>query len=222
MTLVSFVATAMPFVAAIGVAIFVLWNLRELTPSDEAPEVPVSSGCKLTVDQLGEIEGTIPNLIRVLVVANTIEKPEGRLGKAVEENFRRGVKYLFLISASTAPHEKERYFRLLRAYEQMHTREGELLDIKALPFDWDDFPIIFYQTCDSQGNLASIAFRGSEVREGLGTYYDRVPTEYAHTIATALLADAPKEIEALQIPTRSEFEDSQHLAKIIDIVARRA
>lgn len=221
MTFISFTATALPLVVATGVAIYVLRNLRALTPTDAMPDIAVLPG-QLTVDQLGEVEGTLPNLIRVLVVANTIEKPDGRLGKAVEENFRRGVKYLFLISASTAPLEKDRYFKLFKAYEEMHTSEGQLLDIKALPFNWDDFPIIFYQTRDSEGNLASIAFRGSELREGLGTHYDRVPTEFAHTIATALLADAPKDVETLTIPSRSEFEEGQHLAEVVELAARRA
>lgn len=97
----------------------------------------------VTLDQLGSLEGSVPNLVRVMVVADRIEKPEGSLGQAVEDNFAKNVKYLFLISSSTAATEKNKYFKVFEAYQRIQNPREQLLDIKALPFEWDDYPIIF-------------------------------------------------------------------------------
>src|SRR5439155_709963 len=145
--------------------------LNELTGLFSGPQY-------VTVDQLATIEGSVQDLVRVMVVANTIEKPEGSLGRAVEHNFARNVEYLFLISSSKAADEKERYFKIFEAYKQIRNPKSQLLDIKALPFEWDDYPIVFYQYRDPNAVLASVAFRGSELREGITKFYERVPSEY--------------------------------------------
>lgn len=159
----------------------------------------------LSLEQLGILEGSVPNLVRVMVVADRIEKPEGSLGQAVEGNFAKKVEYLFLVSGSTAANEKEGYYKIFEAYQQIKSPGNKLVDIKALPFEWDDYPIIFYQ-CKGEDNSAVIAFRGSGVKEGITTYYERVPSEYAHTIAKSLLADAPKDVDIKEIPGRNEFD----------------
>lgn len=158
----------------------------------------------VTLEQLGTLEGSVPNLVRVMVVANRIEKPEGVLGQAVEDNFAKNVQYLFLISPSTAADEKKGYFKIFEAYQQIKSPSKHLLDIKALPFEWDDYPIIFYQY-ENDEKLASVAFRGSDIKKGITRFYERVPAEYAHTIAKSLLADAPKDIDQSAIPGRDEF-----------------
>lgn len=164
----------------------------------------------LTLEQLGTLEASVPNLVRVMVVANRIDKPEGALGQAVEENFSKKIKYLFLVSGSTAAVEKEGYYKIFEAYQAIKSPNTRLVDIKALPFEWDDYPIIFYQ-CKDENDPAVIAFRGSDIREGLTRYYERVPAEYAHTIAKSLLADAPKDVDQREIPDRAEFNTGKNI-----------
>lgn len=164
----------------------------------------------VSLEELGYLEGSVPHLVRVMVVANKIEKPEGALGKAVEDNFAKNVEYLFLISGSTAATEKKRYYRIFQAYQQMQNSDARLPDIKALPFEWDDYPIIFYYYKD-QEHPAIVAFRGSDIKKGITKYYERVPAEYAHTIAMSLLADAPKDVDQADIPGRREFASGKNL-----------
>lgn len=97
-----------------------------------------------------------------------------------------------------------------QAYQQIKNPDAHLLDIKALPFEWDDYPIIFYHYKD-QNQPAIVAFRGSDVKKGITKYYERVPAEYAHTIATSLLADAPKNVDQAESPGREEFESGKNL-----------
>lgn len=222
MSLLTIMATALPLIAAIAVAWFTLQNISRLTPI-ESPRHRLEGPLFFTVEELGRIEGTLPNLVRVLVVANKIEKPEGELGRAVESNFSRGVRYLFLISSSKAASEKLGYYKLFEAYAEIRGSAKDTLDIKALPFEWDDYPIIFYQTRDDTGVLASIAFRGTELLEGIANYYERVPAAYAHTIATSLLADAPADVNVSEIPGRSEFDNGTALNVVrIDTATRSA
>lgn len=212
-------ATAVPILAALGVIIFTVRNVSELTPSKLAPPSSISDQ-RISVEDLGGIELRLQNLKRVLVVANKIERPEGSLARAVESNFKKGVDYLFLISRSKAATEKTRYYKLFEAYASMSGADNSLLDIKALPFEWDDYPIIFYQTRDTKGILATIAFRGTELREGIAEYYQRVPAEYAHTIATTLLSDAPSDVEASAFSQRGVYENGAAV-NVTDISTRR-
>ena len=69
---------------------------------------------------------------------------------------------------------------------------------------------IFYQYEDGQ-KLASVAFRGSDVKKGITKFYERVPAEYAHTIAKSLLADAPKDVDQSEMPKREEFATGEKL-----------
>ena len=142
-------------------------------------------------EKLATLEANFTNLVRVMVVAKEIEKPEGELADAVERNFKNGVKYLFLISKSNVNKELEKYYHIFAAYQKINNPNEPLLNIKALPFDWNYCPIVFYQ-CDNEDKLHS-AYRGSEV-EGIAEYYERLPDEYAHTIAQSLLADAPEDV----------------------------
>lgn len=165
----------------------------------------------VTLEQLGCFEGSAPNLVRVLVVANRIEQPEGSLRKAVEDNFAKNVEYLFLISSSTAASEQKGYYQIFQAYQKIKNPNADLLDIKALPFEWDDYPIIFYQFKQNDDKLASVAYRGSHLRKGITKFYELVPAEYAHTIAKSLLADAPTDIKQDEIPDREQFESGKGL-----------
>lgn len=140
----------------------------------------------------------------------------------MESNFEKRVNCLFLISHRNAISERGRYYRLFEAYAHMYNSAAEALDIKALPFEWDDYPIIFYQTRNANGDLASIAFRGAELREGIANSYERVPSQYAHTIATSLLADAPSDITLADMVGRVAFEKGDAiLADFNDARAKR-
>ena len=56
----------------------------------------------VSVEDIADVEIDSSRLIEVLVVAHLIERPSGRLAKAVENNFSKGVKYSFLVSHSNA------------------------------------------------------------------------------------------------------------------------
>lgn len=217
MNLLTVLATAVPLAAALGVLSYTIRNASKLAPVESSRARRARS---ISVEDLGRIEGNLPNLVRVLVVADQIEKPDGSLGQAVEANFAKGVDYLFLISASKAATEKSRYYKLFEAYAQIRGANSKSLDIKALPFEWDSYPIIFYQTRDATNALATIAFRGTELREGIASRYERVPTEYAHTVATSLLADAPSDVVVTGFTGREEFESGAFI-KVTPITAAK-
>ncbi len=164
----------------------------------------------LSIEQLGILEASVPGLVRVMVVADRIEKPEGSLSRAVEDNFAKNVKYLFLVSGSKAVGERDGYYKLFEAYQKMKNPSQELIDIKALPFEWDDYPIIFYH-CTNGGSSAVMAFRGTELKEGITEHYERIPTEFAHTISKTLLADAPKELALSAMPSRGAFDKGANI-----------
>ena len=124
----------------------------------------------LTVDRLGRLEGDIPDLERVIIMCHKVEPPDGALRDAVERNFGRGVRYLFLISHEHAHEELRGYYRIFQALAQIHIdRKGgakaieDLVDIKKLLYTWDDYPYIFYQS-RTAGDLQTVAYRGSQRR----------------------------------------------------------
>ena len=152
---------------------------------------------------------------RVIVVADHIEKPTDTLADAVESNFRRHVRYLFLVSHSKAESEVNGYFLSFEALARIAASQSEfdvsvrdLVEIKRLPYDWLDYPYIFYQ-CWAHGNdehRRTIAFRGNQKTEGVAEMYERVPSAMASAIAVAVLAGAPESIrEQVQLGAE-EFE----------------
>lgn len=171
------------------------------TQSADAPTdmFPVPVGKPISVHQVGLIEGNINDLVQVIVAAHQVERPTNALYAAVERNFERGVQYTFLISRSRAEQEIDGYYRIFRAIAHIvisRTRSSfkveDLVTIRRLSFDWRDTPYIFYQAKATNGQLATVALRGSQKYEGIAESYQRLPQELAHTIALALFSDAPQ------------------------------
>jgi hypothetical protein len=156
---------------------------------------------------LGEIEGSLPDLERVIVVADRIEDPEHELRDAVRANFAKGVRYLFLVSKSTAQAELQGYYKIFRALAEIVTKNPvtNLVDIQELPYDWPNFPYVFYETKSkgaSQPNF--VAFRGSQRREGIADFYSPVESGAAYILARAVLSDSPHPITV----TSDQFEEA--------------
>jgi hypothetical protein len=179
------------------VLLYIVLNARNLAPPRSAQP---SRWDRFTVESLAHLEAEIQDLRRVVVICDHVEPPEHRLAGAVEANFGRGVKYLFLVSQSRAKHELNGYFKIFQALAEIHlarsstdSKLNDLVEIQQLPYDWDDFPYVFYQTEQTSG-LRTVAFRGDQLREGIAENYSRVDPRYAHTIARSVLADSPRPI----------------------------
>ncbi len=152
---------------------------------------------------LGIFERDLPGLKQVIVLANQVEKPSNTLAEAVEDNFKEGVKYLFLVSKSKAESELEGYYlifealaKIVRKKSNVKIATNELVEIKRLPYDWPDVPYIFYQFQNSEkdGNIYTIAFKGNQKGEGIAAFYEKLSPSHSESLALALLAEAPSGI----------------------------
>jgi hypothetical protein len=156
----------------------------------------------LDLGQLAVIEGNAKSLVRVIVIAEHVEDPHDALLEAVKRNLALGVRYLFLVSKSHAQSELDKYFKIFQAYADVvgnSTKGGsarELVQIRQLPHNWDDAPHIFYEV-RGPGDASSqfMAYRGNQIGRGIARYYTAVPACYAHTIARAILSEAPQLID---------------------------
>ena len=160
---------------------------------------------------LEQLSGTSKILKRVIIVANKIEPPTSILAEAVEYNFSRGVKYVFLVSQERAELEIAGYFTIFKAYAQVViARRGagnieDLIEIQRLPYTWDDYPYIFYVLDIPGKGEKTLAFRGDQLHEGIARHYGRIDPVLAHTIAQAILSEAPKPIEGVEFE-RGQFD----------------
>src|ERR1700688_1022405 len=147
---------------------------------------------------LGRLERSLPFLKRVIVIATKVEDPQNELRKAVKANFNRGVRYLFLISKSTARDALNGYYQIFQTLARIEGKSAEanhLVDIQELPYDWLDYPYVFYELREPDTNESSfVAFRGNQQLEGIADLYSPVTPRYAHTIASAVLSGAPQPI----------------------------
>ncbi|MCH7575694.1 MAG: hypothetical protein IIA59_11285 [Candidatus Marinimicrobia bacterium] len=168
----------------------------------------------ISVNKIGIIERDLHGLVQVVVVAQMIEKPSSQLEIAVQHNFERGIKYLFLVSESTAEQEVSGYYLIFEALAKIAiARTGkviklkELIDIKKIAFDWTDAPYVFYQYIEEGSNeKKTILFKGNQRGEGIADYYERIPSAQAMVIANSLLANAPQAIGSnLRIPDDSDL-----------------
>lgn len=189
---------------------FLAYRLLKYPPLKEmATKKSPSLPDRITVHGLGRLEGGFRDLVRVIVICDQVERPEEELGRAVEANFERRVKYLFLISQSRAEAERQQYYRIFETLAQIviyrtrsRIRLADLVEIQQLPYDWNDYPYVFYQIRDeSKGShIKTVAYRGDQRLEGIANNYSRVDPVYAHTIARSVLSEAPGPVvETIQI-----------------------
>lgn len=174
----------------------------------------------ITVEQLALIEGGMPELDQVIVVAHRVEAPANGLRTSVKKNLAAGVKYLFLISQSRAESEMRGYYivfekiaeeviEMQRSQKQVH----DLVCIQKLPYDWDDVPYIFYQLRTPEGTR-TIALRGTQKHEGIDENYMYVRPRLAHTIAKTVMHGAPQPVQDGIIVEDKQFVSPANVVQV--------
>jgi hypothetical protein len=198
------------FALALVIAIYTAWMLSQQPHRRATLDIDLPSG--IPVSEIGFVERDLVNLQSVTVVADKVERPTTMLQEAVEHNFRRGVKYLFLVSSDHADQQVDGYYRLFEALAQIVlNKQGvgikqdvrALVDIQQLPYDWNDFPYIFYEIKVASGHTKTLAFRGDQVHKGIAHHNCRVDPASAHTIARAIFSEAPRSVR--QAIEREQF-----------------
>ncbi|MBI4755534.1 MAG: hypothetical protein HY778_08985 [Betaproteobacteria bacterium] len=166
----------------------------------------------LTFEEFANLEMTLPGLIRVLVVCHFVESPLGTLAKAVENNFRRGARYQFLISKFHAERELNGYYIIFRAMAdmvrmQLGAEKGaeDLVSISRLTYNWTEYPYVFYEYRPvDEEPVKVIALRGDQKQEGIAQNYELVSPHDAESLLLAIQNGAP---QAILIPVgRPEYE----------------
>jgi len=209
MTVLDVSLTVLPAAAGIWILVYTIKNYRNLRPR-QANGFPLPVGKQITVRELARIEGGIRDLVRVVVAAHCVEPPTDELRVAVENNLERRVHYHFLVSGSRGDEEIDGYYQIFRAIAhivikraKLEAKVEDLVTISRLPFEWNHKPHIFYQAKGTHGKLASMVLTGNQKNEGIAEWYERLLPEYAHTIALALLSDAPTPLTV----TEEEFQE---------------
>ena len=160
----------------------------------------------LSVHALGRLEGSLPNLKSVVVVAHYVEAPNDELRRAVETNLIRGVKYRFLISKSNAERELHGYIevflaiaRVVSARVNLPGSTEDLVEIRQLSYDWEDVPYIFYEmgVGGNRQDSTWIAYEGTQKRNGIADQYVEVPVRDARRLAKIIQAGAPTPIRIM-------------------------
>lgn len=150
----------------------------------------------LTADELGVLEGGLPGLFQILVIANRIEDPAGKLDKAVVSNLKKGIPYIFLISQSEAEQEIDGYFKIFEKYAELANPDrptADLVKIKKLDMDWNDYPYVFY-FLRGPSREAVVAYQGTQIKEGIADDYRHIDGHVVAAILTTTLFKA-KDIE---------------------------
>lgn len=159
----------------------------------------------VSVRRIGIIERDLEKLIRVVVVANRVDKPINTLQDAVEDNFRERVQYLFLVSKSNSREAKMGYYQIFEHLARMVANNyhisldlAELVQIKSLSYEWPYPPHIFYQyTKKGSEKLFTICFKGNQRGEGIASFYEIISGSQAEALIHSLLSDAPSDIEVV-------------------------
>lgn len=182
----------------------------------QAPELqPLFEGF-INVNQLAKIEGLLEGLEQVIVVAHQIEEPLDGLRTAVAQNLSRGVRYDFLISQSNARSamaQNYRHFLLLAEKAttkwQKSIRPSDLIRIRELSCEWDDYPVIFFKMNTGDG-VKTIAFRGRQEKEGIADNYLYLPPSIARMLVRAIMSGAPRSINrSIRPMLNGRFENVQ-------------
>lgn len=210
----TYLFTGLPFVATATLIAYCLWPKRD--NQNEEVDLPVEVGERINERELAFIENHLVGLQDVIVAADRVEAPTNSLRQAVEHNFARGVRYLFLISQDKAEAERHSYFLIFEAIAKVvRKRTGstkpieDFVDIQKLLIPWPTHPYVFYKFKDATGETGTIAFQGHGIREGIADAYTRIDSEIAHTIYHSILSGAPEPIReavALKFTTLDDAE----------------
>lgn len=150
----------------------------------------------------------IPNLIliQVVVVADTVEQPINGLQKAVLENFKRGVKYCFIVSGSKAEEEVKGFYGIYAQLAAIAINKfgadfklDDLVTILKLPDEWNNVPFVFYRMKEghaANAEIRTIAFRGDTEKAGIADQYSAVDQNTAEGLWKLLMGRPPEKIEA--------------------------
>ncbi len=222
----SWIEIAILGILSIGVVIawyyvlVVLKGEQRDVPSRADPDLetfPVGEWEEVTVHKLGEIEGKIKGLVRVIVAAHHVEDPKNALRQAVKKNLESNVEYRFLVSNSHAESEVDGWVRTFLSIAHVVLKQAgselkpaDLVRISKLDYDWRDTPYVFYQTETSNGKMSTIAFRGDQTDDGISKRYTRLPGWLAYSMALAILSDAPVPlaVEEEQFEVSPEIDDA--------------
>jgi hypothetical protein len=177
----------------------------------------------LTVDDFGRLEAGIQSLEQVIVVADHVEPPQHELQRAVEQNFRRGTRYMFLVSKSNWEDEREKYYLMFESLARIAIKMSgkpltvrDLVTIQPLPYEWPDVPHVFYKIRD-EGGIRYVALRGNQAKEGIADFYSYLNPDYAHMRARSILSDvpAPIQVEEQEFATSNlvEFDPTRSATK---------
>ena len=191
-------------------------NSEESADSDGAEIFPIEEWEEISAHELGEIEASIKGLIRVIIAAHRCEEPTNELLTAVKKNFAANVEYHFLVSKEHARSELDGWVKMFRTIAEIvlakarspRTAESLVL-ISSLTYSWRDTPYVFYQTETTNGKLATVAFRGDEIDEGIAKRYTRLPGWLAYSLANAILSDAPQRM-TIEAPEFHELPEIDH------------
>jgi hypothetical protein len=126
--------------------------------------------------------------------------------------------------------ERDRGYRIFEVLARMASDEQpgsreitKLLDIKALPYEWDDTPYIFYELFepDRPDVRRIVAVRGNQFKEGIADGYSKVDPRSARSIVRAVMSGAPLDVsEGVPVET-VEYGDAPHLKAVNDAIERR-
>lgn len=158
-------------------------------------KVEIEIKARMRLEDMSALEKSINHLSDVIIVCHQIQRPEGKLLDAVEENLSRGVRYTFLVSRDCYQLEVNRYFQffvtianILSQTLATPVRARDLVRIKPLRTNWNDSPYIFYKARKGDDSLVTIVFRGNETNQGICKVYNLIDPSIAPTIYNLLVS----------------------------------
>jgi hypothetical protein len=169
----------------------------------------------LTYENWANFERQVPNLVQVIVLADTVEQPVNGLQKAVLENFKRGVNYCFIVSSSNAESELHGFYSLFEKLAEIaihkfkvNATTKDLVAILSLPDEWKNVPYVFYRMRDTSAGvnqIRTIAFRGDTEGKGIANRYIAVDHDSAEALVKLLMGKPPEKIETVVKSPQSDM-----------------
>lgn len=101
--------------------------------------------------------------------------------------------------------------------EQQEAPElNKLIGIKALTYEWDDTPYIFYELSEPERPDVRriVAVRGNERKEGIAAGYSKVDPRSARSILRAVMSGSPQEVLEDGTVEDVEYGDTPHLTDL--------